>query len=74
MATQLTRAILDGVDLRGTDLRGCQGLTAEQLQNAKMDHRTRLPRELQYLNSTNSRVACQTSPSCSRGTTHSFDS
>ena len=49
MATQLNRAILDGADLRGADLRSCQGLTAEQLQGAILDHRTRLPRELQYL-------------------------
>ena len=49
MATLLNRATLDGADLRGTDLSGCLGLTAEQLQGAIVDHRTRLPRELQYL-------------------------
>ncbi|MEE3369484.1 MAG: pentapeptide repeat-containing protein [Planctomycetota bacterium] len=70
MATQLTRAILDGADLRGTDLRGCQGLTADQLQGVKLDHRTRLPRALQYLISTRPHVSCQSSPSCSAGTTH----
>jgi uncharacterized protein YjbI with pentapeptide repeats len=70
MATQLTQAILDGVDLRGTDLRDCQGLTAEQLKGAKLDHRTRLPRALQYLTSTHLHVSCHTSPSCSKITTH----
>jgi hypothetical protein len=75
MATQLNRAILDGADLRGADLRGadlrsCQGLTAEQLQGAILDHRTRLPRELQYLLPTPPHTPCQKSSSCGRVATH----
>ena len=70
MATQLNRAILDGADLRGTDLRGCRGLTAEQLQGAILDHRTRLPRELQYLLATHPHIPCQKSSSCGRVATH----
>ena len=70
MATQLNRAILDGADLRGADLRSCQGLTAEQLQGAILDHRTRLPRELQYLLPTPPHTPCQKSSSCGRVATH----
>ena len=75
MATQLNRAILDGADLRRADLRradlrNCQGLTAEQLQGAILDHRTRLPRELQYLLPTPPHTPCQKSSSCGRVATH----
>ena len=40
-------ASLDGTILNGVDLRRVQGLTLEQLQSARLDKSTRLPRDLE---------------------------
>ncbi len=45
--TDVTGALFEGADLRGVDLSGVIGLTAEQLQSAIIDNTTVLPDELQ---------------------------
>ena len=60
----LDGAILDGADLRGADLRNSLGLTVEQLKNAKLDQRTRLPHAVQHLIPSARHPSCQPPRPC----------